>query len=208
MSKNFLERPSEIEFLLLAVALSTLLYTTSDLGLYDWLFEREPAQGFVFDFQNLIAGLLAFGAGVFVWGAAKLRISYEKENENLIAQKYRTYYAKEAREIWFRSGAIKRKMLDETITSKTLEFLLFSFNPTFLKDQTHMRFFTNDEVRAIADLEMSLFFSNQTLNIFNMYIETRPDKPFTEQYNEESFSNLIKTSDMAKNISDILDPEY
>ena len=208
MSKDFLERPSEIDILLLAVALPLLLYTTSDLGLYDWLFKRTETQGFIYDFQVLFGGLLAFAAGIFVWVAAKLRISYEKGNEEIIAQKYRIYYAKEARDIWLRSGAIKNKMLDENIKSKTLEFLLFSFNPTFLKDQTHMRFFTNNEVRAIADLEMSLFFSNQTLNIFNTYIETRPDKPFTEQYNEESFSSLIQTSDMAKNISEILDPEY
>ncbi len=45
--------------------------------LFDF-FERENPQGFIYDFQVLLGGLLAFGAGFFVWFSAVENLKFNK----------------------------------------------------------------------------------------------------------------------------------
>lgn len=74
MMNKFWELPSLIETFLLIFS-SYLVF----LFLLEFnLFSQNSDRGFFFDYQNLIAGLLAFGAGIFVLTAAKNKINFEK----------------------------------------------------------------------------------------------------------------------------------
>jgi len=76
--RALLEARKPYFYIILALALISIwIWDFHLLGLFD----REEPRGFIHDFQNLIGGLLAFGAGFFVWIASRETIKSDRKKD-------------------------------------------------------------------------------------------------------------------------------
>lgn len=70
-------KPSPKKALVIILGLFLTSVILEDLELIN-LYSKNSERGFFYDYQVIIGGLLAFGAGFFVWNAAKTTIDHEK----------------------------------------------------------------------------------------------------------------------------------
>lgn len=193
---KFWEKPSLLEGTLLFLSFCLIGYGLHDLGLFSWLFMRDNPQGVIYDFQVFLGGLLAFGAGIFVWIAAKARINYEKKKDKEAEQKYRAYYAREARMI-ASENLENIKTLKSDKKSSTALSSMKQYRRDFLIDVSHISYLNKTEIWCLSDLENDQIFVDLNYEILEEYAKIFPDKPFKEIFD---IATVVKNmSDLAKN---------
>lgn len=209
--QNFWEKPSLTEALLLIAAWFVLCTSLSHLYFFDWAYDllffrsEKNANGIIYDFQILFGGILAFGAGVFVWIAARVHIDYEKEKDREIKEKYRIYYARLAETI-ANQTELKNKQFVSTFPSQSVTLLFDKFPDHFIITQEHIRYFNKEEISIISELERFLTFSNELVeNILN-WAAQNPDTPLNEKPTRVEKKTINGMSKIALKLSKSLDP--
>lgn len=177
-------------------------------NIWEWfagLFSRgDEAKGFIFDFQNLLAGILAFGAGYFVYSSTQLTLKREKEKDRETAKKYRTYYAKEAEDISYYAKAYK-EYLDDTRPCKFVVSLLEEFSEKFLINKEHVIYFNENEIESISNLNGHAGFANEMIDYLRQWANNNPSTPFaskdTEMEKETMQTVYAIASELSKSLS-------
>jgi len=120
--------------------------------LLDFALGREAPQGFIYDFQVLLGGLLAFGAGLFVWLSTKESIKNDKIKE---LDKYR-----------IRKASLATAILAEFTNIKVQEELL-GIRDVLTKQQKDI---LDSHGRGEKEFEFNgiyFFFKDEILPVYN-----------------------------------------
>jgi len=174
-------------------------------AVFEWLFIGMDGKGFISDYQTLLAGFLAFGAGYFVYSAAQLKLNREKEQDLEIAKRYRIYYAREARGFFGLAGFILHIATKEKLESKRYLPLLKNLNTHFLKEHSHLIFFDSKAIALISEIEELIDHSNAIISQMFRFIEFYPNKPLSSKYNERNTSVLTELQNKSQELSIYLD---
>ncbi len=128
--------------------------------LLGWL-ERDNSQGFIYDFQILISGLLAFGAGFFIWYSTHENIKHEKHKTLNVEKAYQLYYSNYARKIEYTICYYHKLLIDGDIVKAQKELNLLP--EQFLIDENHIVYFQDQHISTISDLDFSMVLANKVI---------------------------------------------
>lgn len=206
MFKLELSKPNKKEALVIILGLLLLALLFENLELIN-LFSKNSERGFFYDYQNLIGGLFAFGAGYFVWISAKIHISFEEKKEKEVRDSYRFYYAKEARMISVHSQQYIKEISKDK-KSETQILFIKKFREKFLLDLNHISYFSKYEIWRLSDLENELVFTNQFIETLEGYSKIHPEIAFRDIYNITStVESMNSLSVVSGKLSSSLDRE-
>jgi len=161
--------------------------------------------GIIEKYQVLLSGFLAIFAGSIVWmnGEANRKVQAEKDLD--IKKEYRTYYAKEAREIAANAEINEESIYQSDQISRTEFPIITPFKNKFLTDLSHISFFSEDEVRLIADIEQYIYLANLDYQNFEAFIVNYGDKPFKTNFKKRDFCALDRLARHCGDLSKTLD---
>lgn len=200
---KFWEKPSFTEAVLLIASVYLIFSSLPEFN----LFSPNSERGFFYDYQVMIGGLFAFGAGFFVWINGHHNRLETKIREKETSSKFRIYYAKICRDYVVKSDFLNA-LLAETCPSNDAFFAARKFNSKFLESDTHINFFNNSEVELIAALEEITDSVNIMIEQMAEYIKNQPEMPFNIVFNQKRDGYALRyLSKKAEQLAKIIDEE-
>ena len=154
----------------------------------------------------MISGILAFGAGSFVWlNGHHNRLATKRQQEE-VKKKYRTYYAKTCRDLVIRSDVFHDILADTTPSARSSS-IIEEFNNKFLEKDEHIAFFSNEEVEIIAVIEEYIHHANMRLRQMLEIASNTPEVPYSALLNQKRHGKTLrgvsqKAAELAKKIDE------
>lgn len=171
------------------------------------LYSKNSERGFFYDYQVIIGGLLAFGAGYFVWFSTKMKIDSQKEKEEQTKNKYRIYYAKNCTDYVVQANAL-HDWLDDDQPSINSRYATQKLNENFLLKDSHIRFFSKKEVEILSLIEVGIKHSNIRIEQMLEFQNGNPDLGYSTVFNSDIDGKFFKAlSTKAEELAKSIDEE-